>query len=202
MILGTPQLNLPYRKSGAGGWPLMARDSVATKSTGRGAACLSQSKKLLYCYYLKEHMSQLNIEEKLVDAETLKTLEKHVPFAWLMSYSAAGALQNMNVLERGISKLQLTNLQYTVYMSNWTAAIIVTLVPLSAVKDPHVREWFDSFYPVPSEEAKDRLRKFPDFPYDGRPVWELYVNRDKEMKDILARSRARIKGMGLSMLGR
>lgn len=147
-------------------------------------------------------MSTLRIEEQLVDNETLKTLEKHVPFAWLMSYSAAGALQNMNVLERGIGKLQLTNLEYTVYMSNWTAAIIVTLVPLSAVKDPHVREWFDSFYAVPAGEAKERLQRFPEFPYDGRPVWELYVNRDQEMKEILARSRARIKAMGLSMLGR
>lgn len=147
-------------------------------------------------------MSQLKIEEQLVDAATLQTLQQHVPFAWLMSYSAAGALQNMRVLERGIEKLQLDDLVYKVYLSNWTAAIIVTLVPLSAVRDPHVREWFDSFYEVAIPDAKQRLTTFPEFPYDGRPVWELYVNREKEMKDILARSRDRVKALGLSMLGR
>lgn len=147
-------------------------------------------------------MGPLKIEEQLVDSAILETLQQHVPFAWLMSYSAGGALQNMQVLERGIEKLKLDNLAYKVYMSKWTAAIIVTLVPLSAVKDPHVREWFDSFYEVAIPDAKHRLITYPDFPYDGRQVWELYVNRDKEMKDILARSRERIKAMGLSMLGR
>jgi len=46
-------------------------------------------------------------------------------------------------------------------MSDWRAAIIVTLVPVSAVRDPHVREWF---YEVPVVEAKERLTTYPDFP--------------------------------------
>jgi len=147
-------------------------------------------------------MDSFRIEEQLVDAETLRTLQQYVPFAWLMSYKASGALQNMQVLERGIEKLQLVDLSYKVYMSNWTAAIIVTLVPLTAVKDPHVREWLDSFYEVPIAVAKERLTTYPEFPYDGRQVWELYVNREKEMKEVLAKSRARVKALGLSMLGR
>lgn len=147
-------------------------------------------------------MSALKIEEQFVDEAILETLKKHVPFAWLLSYSSAGALQNMQVLERGIEKLKLDNLAYKVFMSEWTAGIIVTLVPLSAIRDPHVREWFDSFYEVSPAEAKVRLKAYPDFPYNGRQVWELYANRDKEMKDILARSRERVKALGLSMLGR
>jgi hypothetical protein len=147
-------------------------------------------------------MKKLNIEEHLVDAATLQTLQKHVPFAWFLSYKASSALQNMQVLERGIEKLNLDNLVYKVYLSEWTAAIIVTLVPLTAVRDPHVREWLDSFYEVPIADAKERLKTYPDFPYNGKQVWELYGNREKDMKKILDRSRARVKDLGLSMLGR
>jgi hypothetical protein len=90
-----------------------------------------------------------------------------LPFAWMVSYTAEGALQNMQFFENGVRHCKL-EFPIRVFMSNWTDAIVITFVPLEAIKEIHVMEWSTSFYEVPLEEAKRRLIEHPRFPYDGR----------------------------------
>ena len=101
-----------------------------------------------------------------------------IPFVWMLSYRSSGALQNIRYFENGVRHCQL-QFPIRVYLSHWTDAILVTFVPLEAVREPHVQEWHVTFYEVPLEEAKERLAKHPEFPYDGR-------NRDAVRAEMLA----------------
>ncbi len=90
-----------------------------------------------------------------------------LPFTWFVSYTAESALQNIRYCENGVRRCQL-EFPIRVFLSHWTDAIIVTFVPLEALRDPHVQEWYVTFYEVPVEDVKVRLATYPKFPYDGR----------------------------------
>lgn len=90
-----------------------------------------------------------------------------IPFAWMVSYTAEGAAQNIGYFENGVRHCQL-DFPIRVFFSNWTDAIVVTFVPLQAIREPHVLEWYTTFYEVSVDVAKDRLARYPKFPYDGR----------------------------------
>lgn len=109
-------------------------------------------------------------EINLVNEEQ-QNLIKSLPLVWATSYSAEGARQNIRYFENGIGHLKL-NLPIRVFMSNWTHAVVISFVELAAVKEPHVREWFSTFYEVPVSEAKVRLETYPEWPYDGRTSLE------------------------------
>ena len=99
--------------------------------------------------------------------ERLKAVVSTLPFPWMISYSGEGAHQNIRFFENG-ARHRLVTLPIRVFMSTQTAAVVISFVPIEAVKEPHVREWLSTFYEVPVEEAKTRLENFPDWPYDGR----------------------------------
>lgn len=124
-----------------------------------------------------------------------------IPFAWILSYEAARARQNIRYFENGVRHCQL-EFPIRVFMSTWSAAIVVSFVPLEAIKEPHVQEWYDSFYEVPVEDAKARLERYPAFPYDGRnpdlALAELRTNG--ELKAVLRRSRERLLALGVPLL--
>ena len=90
-----------------------------------------------------------------------------IPFAWMVSYEAAEALQNISIFERGSRHCSL-DFPVRVFFSTWSAAIVITFVPLEAIRNPHVLEWLTTFYEVTVDDAKRRLSAHPDFPYDGR----------------------------------
>jgi hypothetical protein len=103
--------------------------------------------------------------ERLSVPHTVTT--RGLPFAWMVSYRASGALQNLKIFQRGVECCKL-EFPIRVFFSKWTDAIIVTFVPLEAIKEIHIMEWYYTFYEVSPEEAKERLEKYPSFPYDGR----------------------------------
>lgn len=90
-----------------------------------------------------------------------------IPFAWMISYEASRALHNIKFFETGVRHCQL-EFPIRVFFSTFTAAIVITFVPLEAIREAHVLEYYTTFYEVPLDEAKERLTRFPDFPYDGR----------------------------------
>ena len=102
-----------------------------------------------------------------------------IPFAWMVNYDAASALQNIRFFENGSRHCTL-DFPIRVFLSTWTAAIVVSFVPLSAIREPHVLEWYTTFYEVTVDEAKQRLALYPRFPYDGRQP-------DPVRADIIAR---------------
>lgn len=121
-----------------------------------------------------------------------------IPIVWMLSYRAEGALQNIRYFENGVRHCQL-EFPIRVFLSHWTDAILVSFVPLEAVKEPHVQEWHVTFYEVPVEEAKARLTKFPKFPYDGRNAdlvrAEMLAGGD--IQRLLKRSAERLKALGI-----
>lgn len=125
-----------------------------------------------------------------------------IPFAWMLSYRASSACQNIRYFENGVRHCQL-EFPIRVFMSTWSAAIVVTFVPLEAIKEPHVQEWYDTFYEVPLEDAKQRLEQFPEFPYTGQNsdlyLAELRTNADPKV--LLKRSRERLRKMGVPLIG-
>jgi len=117
---------------------------------------------------------ELHVLEKAVPEEIMARLsEPHskerpcIPFAWMISYEAVAALRNIGYFENGVRHCQL-EFPIRVFLSTWTAAIVITFVPLQAIREPHVLEWYTTFYEVTVDEAKDRLARFPNFPYDGQ----------------------------------
>ncbi|MDB5819108.1 MAG: hypothetical protein JWQ11_2748 [Rhizobacter sp.] len=122
-------------------------------------------------------------------------------FAWILSYRAASALRNIGYFENGVRHCAL-DFPIRIYLSSWSAAILVTFVPLEAVKEPHIQEWFDSFYEVPVAEAKRRMTAFPDFPYDGRnpdsALAQAIVSGERDA--VLKRSRERLLKLGVPLL--
>lgn len=151
-----------------------------------------------------------SLHDAFVDAKVLERLKRPhsdnspgIPFAWILSYDAKKALRNIGYFENGVRHCQL-EFPLRVFMSKWTAAILVTFVPPEAVREPHVQEWFDTWYEVPLQDAKERLAKFPDFPYDGRNA-DLHMaelRTSGEHKEILKRSRERLIKLGVPLLGR
>ncbi len=151
-----------------------------------------------------------HIFEQFVDAAVRERLQRDhsaqspgCPFAWILSYRASAARQNIRYFENGVRHCKL-DFPIRVFMSNWTPAIVVTFVPLEAIKEPHVQEWYDSFYEVPVETAKHRLETYPDFPYDGRnsdlALAELMTSGDQQA--VLQRSRERLKALGVPNITR
>lgn len=116
-----------------------------------------------------QHVLPSEVPEKIMQrlAAPHSKERPRIPFAWMISYSGEGALQNIRYFENGVRHCQL-DFPIRVFFSTWTAAIVVTFVPIHAIREPHVLEWLTTFYEVSVPEAKERLAKFPDFPYDGQ----------------------------------
>jgi hypothetical protein len=95
-----------------------------------------------------------------------------IPFAWMISYEGRSARQNIRFFENGVRHCSL-EFPIRVFFSHWTAAIVISFVPLAAIREPHILEWYTTFYEVDVKDAKDRLDKCPDWPYDGRKDFEV-----------------------------
>ena len=117
-----------------------------------------------------------------------------LPFVWMLSYSAEGALQNIRYFENGVRHCKL-RFPIRVFLSHWTDAILVSYVPLEAVREPHVQEWYVTFYELPVDEAKRRLEEFPRFPYDGRnpDLVRAEMLTDGSVQSLLKRSYERLR---------
>lgn len=139
-----------------------------------------------------------SIMERL--AEPHSKQRPRIPFAWMISYRASGALQNIGYFENGVRHCQL-EFPIRVFLSTWTEAIVVTFVPLEAIREPHVLEWYTTFYEVTVEEAKTRLAAHPQFPYDGRRSdtvrAEMMVNGGPE--DLVEKSRQALAARGIDI---
>ncbi len=90
-----------------------------------------------------------------------------MPFSWMVSYDGAKALNNIRVFENGV---RLCSLEFPirVFFSRWSDAIVTSFVPLEAIREAHVLEWYSTFYEVPVDAAKAMLQQHPKWPYDGR----------------------------------
>lgn len=123
-----------------------------------------------------------------------------VPFTWMLSYEAEDALQNIRYFENGVRHCQL-DFPVRVFLSKWTDAILVSYVPLEAVREPHVQEWYVTFYEVSAEQAKERLSKFPRFPYDGRKsdLVRAQMIADGDVQQLLKRSADRLRQLGVPL---
>lgn len=136
-------------------------------------------------------------------AEPHSEVKPGIPFIWMLSYTAKSALQNIGYFENGVRHCQL-KFPIRVFLSNWTDAILVSFVPLDAVREPHVQEWNVTFYEVSVEEAKRRLSDFPKFPYDGRQAdlvrAEMLANGS--VQSLLKRSADRLKRLGVPWEGK
>lgn len=151
-----------------------------------------------------------SIFSDLVDQATLSELlpvHEGLPegthFLWFLNYRADAALHNIAMLERGAQHFKLRS-PVRVFLSHWTDAILCGFVPLEAVKDPHVQEWFVTFYEVPLEDAKRRLTEFPRFPYDGRnaDLVRAEMLADGTIQDLLKRSARILREKGIPGLSR
>lgn len=116
-----------------------------------------------------QHVLAREVPESIMTrlAEPHSKERPRIPFAWMVSYTAEGAVQNIAYFETGVRHCKL-DFPVRVFFSNWTDAIVVTFVPLQAIREPHVLEWYTTFYEVPVDVAKERLARHPRFPYDGR----------------------------------
>lgn len=126
-----------------------------------------------------------------------------IPFVWLMSYRAAGALQNIKYFENGVRHCQL-EFPIRVFLSHWTDAILVSFVPLEAVREPHIQEWHVTFYEVTAEEAKAKLEKYPKFPYDGRnpDLARAAMLASGDIQQLLKLSAEKLRAMGVPSVAR
>lgn len=118
---------------------------------------------------IKSELWRKNVPEEILSriSEPHSKERPGLPFAWMVSYTAEGALQNIRFFENGVRHCKL-EFPIRIFMSNWTDAIVITFVPIEAIKEIHVMEWSASFYEVPVDEAKRRLVEYSRFPYDGR----------------------------------
>lgn len=142
-----------------------------------------------------------NIYSRLAEPHTDE--RPGIPLIWMLSYRASGALQNIRYFENGVRHCKL-EFPIRVFLSNWTDAILVSFVPLEAVCEPHVQEWHVTFYEVDVETAKERLTKFPRFPYDGRnpDLVRAQMLVDGDVKKLLKRSKDKLLGMGVPIESR
>lgn len=135
-----------------------------------------------------------HVEDQLLQ-EQLKLVASALPFVWMTSYRGRAARQNIQYFENGVRHLDL-KIPIRVFMSTWTAAVVITFVPLETIKEAHVREWFATFYEVPLDEAKQRLESFPEWPYDGREAWE--VKNEMTGSEVIAKSKELLKKYGVA----
>lgn len=124
-----------------------------------------------------------------------------IPLVWMVSYRSEGALQNIRYFENGVRHCNL-EFPIRVFFSNWTDAIVVSYIPLEAIKEPHVQEWFVTFYEVSVEEAKIRLKNFPHFPYDGRnaDLVRAQMLVDGSVQNLLKASYDKLKSMKVPLI--
>jgi len=94
------------------------------------------------------------------EALSIEQLTNLIPsyFRWIISYCPEDALHNIQYLENGIKHYQL-DWPIRVFVSDKTAAKVMTFFTLDYVKNPHVKEWYDSFYEISLKEAKIRFKK-------------------------------------------
>ena len=146
--------------------------------------------------HLHAHLVAPDVMERLSAEHT--DARPGIPFAWMLSYRAAGALQNIRYFENGVRHCKLT-FPIRVFLSEWASAIVVSFVPVEAINEPHVMEWLDSFHEVPLDEAKARLTHYPEFPYNGtNPDTHLAELRtSNEQRAILRRSKERLRALGV-----
>jgi len=140
----------------------------------------------------------------MADLSRLHTPDKpRIPFTWIVSYDGHRARRNIDYFEHGAEHCRL---QYPVrvFRSIVTPAVVVSFVPLGAVRDPHVREWFASYYELPVEEAKHRLDRYPEWPYDGRDSvvvkMEQVNDPHYDPKAVMERSRKQLSELGLDFM--
>lgn len=115
------------------------------------------------CYILEEGVAP----EIVARLKEPHSKERHgLPFAWMASYHGKDSRQNITYFENAVRMCKL-DFPIRVWMNTWSDDIVVSFVPLEAIQEPHIQEWFLSFYEVPVEEAKERLDKFPTYPYNG-----------------------------------
>lgn len=141
-------------------------------------------------------MGYSNTEMHLLEPRLAEAREK-IPWYWTLSYTAERALHNISFFEQGLSRVGL-DFPVRVFMSTTSAGIVVGLTPLEAVRDPHVREYFASFYEVPLADAKKRLVDYPSWPYDPTPLAEA-IRRAPSSNQIASRTRMMLKRRGLSL---
>lgn len=124
-----------------------------------------------------------------------------IPLVWMVSYRSQGALQNIRYFENGVKHCAL-EFPVRVFFSHWTDAIVVSYVPLEAIKEPHVQEWFVTFYEVSVEEAKQRLTQYPKFPYDGRDADLVRAQMlvDGSVQALLKKSYDKLKSMNVPLI--
>lgn len=148
------------------------------------------------------HVLAREVPESIMNrlAEPHSKERPRIPFAWMVSYSASGAIQNIGFFENGVRHCKL-DFPIRVFFSNWTDAIVVTFVPLEAIREPHVLEWYPTFYELPVEEARRRLQLHPKFPYDGRNPdlvrAEMMVNGGPDQ--IIENARAALAARGIDI---
>lgn len=142
-------------------------------------------------------INDLQLLESEVNPDILNRLnEPHskerpgIPFAWMISYDGAAARQNIRFFENGVRHCKL-EFPIRVFFSEWTSAVVISFVPLTAIREAHVLEWYSTFNEVDIETAKQRLDQFPSWPYDGRKDYEVKVEQltGKSMAEVLAESR-------------
>jgi hypothetical protein len=123
-----------------------------------------------------------------------------IPFAWMVSYTGRKALLNIGYFENGVRHCKL-DFPIRVFFSNWTDAIVISFVPLEAIREPHVLEWYSSFREVPVEEAKALLTAHPKFPYDGRSadLVRAEILASGGPQSLLDKSRATLKERGIDI---
>jgi hypothetical protein len=157
---------------------------------------------------MKDVEKELLLRAEHVPEEILKVVSRShteqtpgIPFAWRMSYSGAGARQNIRFFENGHRHCKL-EFPIRVFFSNFTDAIVVTFVPLEAIREAHILEHFSTFYEVPVEEAKARLDEFPNFPYDGRnaDLVRAEILAGGGPMDLLRKSKQMLAQMGIEMM--
>lgn len=78
-------------------------------------------------------------------------------FRWMISYRPEDILQNIKWIETGLEHFKM-NIPIRVFVSPKTAAVVITVASLNYVRNPHVMEWYDTFYEIHVEEAKKKFK--------------------------------------------
>lgn len=124
-----------------------------------------------------------------------------IPFAWMISYEGDAARQNIRFFENGVRHCSL-EFPIRVFFSHWTAAVVISFVPLAAIRESHILEWYTTFYEVDVEEAKVRLDTWPNWPYDGRKDFEVraaILTSDGGMQAMLDESKRVLNERGIDI---
>lgn len=133
-------------------------------------------------------------------AATHTKTQPSIPFAWMLSYDSGAALHNIRYFENGVRHCHL-DFPIRIFMSEWTAAIVITFVPLAAIREAHVLEWYSTFYEVTVDDAKYRLTTFPNYPYNGRSIYDLVLEHQESggVGAMLAKSKLELTNKGITI---